>query len=95
MFDENMNGPLKKVYPHFNTCVIFTTTSHTFHGHPDPLVCPKNRSRKSIALYYFSSGRPKNESITTHGTLFRERNNEIFKSKTSTNKILNFLKKIF
>jgi Rps23 Pro-64 3,4-dihydroxylase Tpa1-like proline 4-hydroxylase len=95
MFDKNMNGPLKKVYPHFNTCVIFTTTSHTFHGHPDPLMCPINKSRKSIALYYFSSGRPKNESLPTPGTLFRERNNESFKSTKSTNKILKFLKKIF
>jgi Rps23 Pro-64 3,4-dihydroxylase Tpa1-like proline 4-hydroxylase len=78
IFDRNMNGPLKKVYPHFNTCVIFNTASHTFHGHPDPLMCPKNKSRKSIALYYFSSGRPRSESNKIHSTIFRERENERF-----------------
>jgi len=96
MFDKNMNGPLKKVYPHFNTCVIFTTTSHTFHGHPEPLMCPNNKSRKSIALYYFSSGRPQSESNKIHSTIFRERKNESFDTKSKLKiiiktKIKNFL----
>jgi len=94
MFDENMNGPLKRIYPHFNTCVIFNTTSSTFHGHPDPLMCPENRSRKSLALYYFSSGRPSYESNTSHGTLFKEREYEKFDLKNK-NPFINILKKIF
>lgn len=94
MFDENMNGPLKRIYPHFNTCVIFNTTSSTFHGHPDPLMCPENRSRKSLALYYFSSGRPSYESNTSHGTLFKERKYEKFDLKNK-NPFINILKKIF
>lgn len=88
MFDENMRGPIKKVFPHFNTCVIFSTTSKTYHGHPDPLSCPNDKSRKSIALYYFSTGRPKSESSKTHSTLFKKRTGDNFSSKE------NFLSKI-
>ena len=33
------------------------------NGHPDPIDCPKDISRKSIALYYFSNGRPKEEIL--------------------------------
>ena len=38
--------------------VIFSTNDFSNHGHPDPVACPQNQSRKSIALYYFSEGRP-------------------------------------
>ena len=41
--------------------VIFSTNDYSNHGHPDPINCPKNISRKSIALYYFSNGRPKED----------------------------------
>jgi Rps23 Pro-64 3,4-dihydroxylase Tpa1-like proline 4-hydroxylase len=71
LYDEdNLNLPIVSVKPDFNTCVIFSTTSFTYHGHPDKLSCPENRSRKSLALYYFSSGRPQSEVAGNHSTLF-------------------------
>ena len=36
--------------------VIFNTNDFSNHGHHDPLNCPINLSRKSIATYYFSKG---------------------------------------
>ena len=68
----------KKISPSFNTMAIFSTTDFSNHGHPDPLKCPKEMSRKSIALYYFSSGRPKEEIFETHmknRTYFKNRAN--------------------
>ena len=62
-----------KEVPIFNKIVIFNTTSDSFHGHPDPLNCPEDMSRKSIALYYYSNGRPKNEINKNHNTLFVKR----------------------
>lgn len=50
-----------RILPVFNRMVIFSTTDYSWHGHPDPLTCPENRSRKSLALYYFTNGRPSNE----------------------------------
>tara|TARA_B100000945_G_C20255376_1_gene536525 strand:+ start:25 stop:873 length:849 start_codon:yes stop_codon:yes gene_type:complete len=61
LWDKEMKECRQKILPSFNKMVIFSTTDFSNHGHPDPINCPKNISRKSIALYYFSQGRPKNE----------------------------------
>ena len=65
----------KRILPVFNRCVIFSTSPSSYHGHPEPLNCPDSESRKSIALYYFSNGRPAGEDIE-HNTLFKTRPNE-------------------
>jgi hypothetical protein len=68
-----------KVAPLFNRMVIFATTDFTYHGHPDPLQCPEGRTRKSIALYYFTNGRPPEEISGQHSTVFKERGEGEFK----------------
>jgi hypothetical protein len=50
-----------KYLPIFNRLVIFTTTDYTYHGNPDPVTCPEGEVRKSIAMYYYSNGRPRSE----------------------------------
>ena len=58
LFDkDNLNNPKQKILPIFNRLVIFSTTDVSYHGHPDPLNCPIDRSRKSIATWYYSNGR--------------------------------------
>ena len=57
LWDKEMTKCVKKIKPEFNTMVIFNTNDFSNHGHPDPLNCPINLSRKSIATYYFSKGR--------------------------------------
>jgi len=66
LWNKNMSRCEKKILPSFNTMAIFSTTDFSNHGHPDPLNCPKEMSRKSIALYYFSSGRPKEEILNAN-----------------------------
>ena len=61
LWDRNMKSCDKKILPIFNTMVVFSTNDFSNHGHPQPVSCPSNISRKSIALYYFSKGRPKEE----------------------------------
>lgn len=74
LWDEKMTKSEKKILPIFNRVAIFSTTDFSYHGHPDPLTCPPDRSRKSIALYYYSNGRPKSElSDKAHSTLFVSR----------------------
>jgi hypothetical protein len=76
LWDRDMKRPLKKILPTFNTVAIFSTTDFSHHGHPNPLTCPPDRSRKSLALYYFSNGRPAQEvhaRLEEHGTLFKAR----------------------
>jgi len=45
---------IKSVLPVANRAVIFTTDTTSFHGHPVPVACPPNMSRRSLALYYYS-----------------------------------------
>ena len=61
LWDQNMLKCGKKILPLFNRLVVFNTTDYTFHGHPEPLNCPDSLSRKSMALYYYSNGRPLEE----------------------------------
>ena len=94
-WDQDMLKCKKKVLPIFNRMVIFSTTDFSNHGHPTPLNCPKNRSRKSIAIYYFSKGRPNSEIKKTHQkntTLFKNRanlKNDVF---IKSDKIKNYLR---
>jgi len=75
-WNKNMSQSEKKICPSFNTMAIFSTTDFSNHGHPELLNCPKEMSRKSIALYYFSTGRPKNEISVKH-----TKNKTYFKSR--------------
>ena len=60
----------RRVAPLFNRCVVFATTDRALHGHPTPLKCPTGQTRKSLAFYYYSNGRPENEQSPTHTTLY-------------------------
>ncbi len=49
------DGPAVKVEPEIGTLVVFTTTATSRHGHPGPLQCPPERTRKSLAFYYYTA----------------------------------------
>jgi hypothetical protein len=54
LWSTDMKRCERKVAPVGNRVVVFTTNADSFHGHPDPLTCPKDMSRRSLALYYFT-----------------------------------------
>jgi Rps23 Pro-64 3,4-dihydroxylase Tpa1-like proline 4-hydroxylase len=72
LWDERKRRCARRIAPLFNRCVIFSTSDRSYHGHPHPLECPESRSRKSLALYYFSNGRPAGEVDFDHGTQWLE-----------------------
>ena len=80
LWNREMTRCEQKVLPVFNRLMLFGTTDFTYHGHPDPLQCPDGMTRKSLALYYFTNGRPQEEISGEHSTLFRARNPGEFKS---------------
>ena len=55
LWTKDMSTKAKSVAPLFNRCVIFDTDDTSWHGHPDPMECPTDRSRKSLALYYYTA----------------------------------------
>lgn len=54
LWDRKMTACVQKIAPLYNRAVIFNTDEDSYHGLPDPLMCPEGDSRKSIALYYFT-----------------------------------------
>ena len=78
LWDHGMTECVKRIKPIFNRTVVFTTTSFSFHGQPNPVACPQGESRKSIALYYFSNGRPEEgvANVLEHSTVWMQRPNE-------------------
>lgn len=73
LWSKDMARCEKKILPVFNTIALFSTIPLSNHGHPNPLTCPPDRSRKSIALYYYSNGRPENEISDDKLTTFKSR----------------------
>jgi len=73
LWNRSMTECVRKVLPSFNRCVVFSTTDEAFHGHPLPLECPKGLTRKSVAIYYYTNGRPEEEHSDSHDTLFKTR----------------------
>lgn len=59
---------VRKIEPVFNRCVIFNTSTTSYHGHPEPLNCPEGSARKSIALYYY---REEPQPKFVHSTIYR------------------------
>ena len=92
-----MKNCIKKIPPLFNRMVVFSTTDFSNHGHPDPLTCPQNISRKSLALYYFSSGRPQEEVMNKNmknKTFFKSRSGLRNDANENKEHVKNFLRNL-
>jgi hypothetical protein len=76
LWDREMTHAVSSILPVFNRCVLFATTDFSYHGHPQPLACPPDRTRRSMALYYYTNGRPEEERSAAHSTLYQERPGE-------------------
>lgn len=70
LWDKQMRDCAAKHLPLLNHALIFTTDENSLHGFPEPLACPENVSRKSLALYYYTQEHGK---ITPRATNYRAR----------------------
>lgn len=78
LWNRDMTQCRKKIFPGFNDMVIFNTDDFSYHGHPTPLLCPEDVRRNSVAMYYYTNGRPKSEidiNNAEHSTLWKNRMN--------------------
>lgn len=73
LWDRQMKECMVRVEPLFGRAVIFSTALDSFHGHPDPLNCPPERSRRSIATYYYSAPEEGLAALPKRTTNFRAR----------------------
>jgi Rps23 Pro-64 3,4-dihydroxylase Tpa1-like proline 4-hydroxylase len=70
LWDRTGKRCVQRISPLFNRAVIFDTSNYSYHGHPRPLECPEERSRKSVALYYYTVEAPADDDRTPHTTVF-------------------------
>jgi hypothetical protein len=52
-----------RIRPDLGRIVIFASTDFSYHGHPKPLTCPSHRSRRALALSYYTRNRPARECV--------------------------------
>ena len=78
LWNKTLTEKTHEIAPMFNRAVIFNITDDAYHGHPEPLKCPDNEARYSMALYYFTEDRPEEEKNSEHSALwfFPEQENE-------------------
>lgn len=73
LWDRRMERAVVKVAPVFGRAVVFSTTLDSYHGHPDPLTCPPDVSRRSIATYYYTALEAGMGSVPDRTTNFKVR----------------------
>jgi hypothetical protein len=73
LWDREMKGCEVRVAPVLGRAVIFSTNLDSYHGHPDPLTCPPERSRRSIATYYYTSLEDGLAAVPSRTTTFQVR----------------------
>ncbi len=61
---------IKKIVPVFGRSILFAHTAHSLHGHPDPVDTPDGRTRRSVAGYFYTNGRPDPTPMERIGTRF-------------------------
>lgn len=73
LWKKDMSECAVRVKPVLGRAVVFTTALDSFHGHPDPLSCPPERSRRSIATYYYQAAEEGLALLPKRTTNFRPR----------------------
>ena len=65
LWDRAMTTCRVRVAPLIGRAVVFNTDADSYHGHPEPLACPPDRARRSIATYYYTTPRAASAARTT------------------------------
>jgi len=55
LWRTDMSEKVQEIVPVFNRAAMFTTTENSMHGNPQVVAHPAGVTRKSIALYYYTS----------------------------------------
>ncbi|HZV19536.1 MAG TPA: 2OG-Fe(II) oxygenase [Sphingobium sp.] len=73
LWDQKMERCRQSVLPVIGRAVVFNTSLDSFHGQPDPVRCPPDRSRRSIATYYYTAPQDGLKMLPERTTVFKAR----------------------
>lgn len=71
VWNDDMTEKVESYVPLFNRMCIFSTSSTSWHGNPEPVNHPDGEPRMSIALYYYTA--TWDSTRRSHTTLFKPR----------------------
>ncbi|MCB1365020.1 MAG: 2OG-Fe(II) oxygenase [Rhodobacteraceae bacterium] len=71
VWNEDMTRKVDSFVPLFNRMCIFSTSSNSWHGNPEPVNHPEGEPRMSLALYYYTA--TWDSTRKSHTTLFKPR----------------------
>lgn len=71
VWNDEMTEKVESYVPLFNRMCIFSTSSTSWHGNPEPVNHPDGEPRMSIALYYYTA--TWDSTRRSHTTLFKPR----------------------
>ncbi|GGH29803.1 2OG-Fe(II) oxygenase superfamily protein [Cribrihabitans marinus] len=71
VWNDDMTERMASFVPEFNRMCIFSTSSTSWHGNPEPVNHPDGQPRRSIALYYYTA--TWDSTRKSHDTLFKPR----------------------
>jgi len=58
------------IEPFFNRTVLFEITDMAYHGIPNPIACPKGRSRDCFLVYYHTARTPGQDAAPPHTSIY-------------------------
>lgn len=73
LWDQKMEACCTRISPLIGRAVVFNTSLDSFHGQPDPVRCPPDRGRRSIATYYYTAFEEGMNKVPERTTVFKAR----------------------
>lgn len=73
LWDQKMEKCCQKALPSIARAVVFNTSLDSFHGQPEPVTCPVDRGRRSIATYYYTAHEDGIAALPKRTTVFKVR----------------------
>ena len=76
LWNSDLTKPVKSIAPIFNRFIVFECSRHSYHGHPSPLQCPPERTRKGMAFYYMTDPSPETAGKEALATVWQDQLHE-------------------
>jgi len=73
LWDQKMEKRHHSILPVIGRAVVFNTSLDSYHGQPDPVRCPPERGRRSIATYYYTAHVDGISTLPERTTVFKSR----------------------